>query len=527
MTLTKKINYKNHKTRRYRGGMMNALFKGMINKGGPRPSPPPPPPQISADNVRLFNALGLGWNIGPDSTDYEIFNIAPDADDTAISRGCRTITNAIRPFAEPASSERREYLRLRILLREKRDKLLDPALRQEYDDLLRLYPKASIPVPPLPVHPSLAPPSPAPPSPAPPPPVPPPVAQGTIVTFSGTQVSNPILKQPGAVPPSILQTDVGQKLVVFIEQVKQTLRNKGRAATEDDIRIGMNAINMTEKILDYPESSNLENYILLTAFFENAAISPLVLALQQTLQNKKGRFDREEPYDVAQNFQSQTVPNEDGKIGPRRFLSLMVLSSRMCLKYKLRSNPECELFLRLNELFQGGNGPNFNSASISGIIDNFIKTNPVVTSDYVKRLVNGERIYEIYRGNYFQADREISKQLITARLDKWLKIVPTKDFVVDVPVSYLFNKYTNKEKAKLNKDSAICKTVAEFTEKIGNPSTMYPLLPPSAFNIEKNENIDFDKINEYLYKISPPAVKKRADKAHKKSLKKKSKIIGH
>ena len=314
---------------------------------------------------------------------------------------------------------------------------------------------------------------------------------------------------------------MGQKLVVFIEQVKQTLRNNGRAATEDDIRIGMNAINMTEKILDYPESSNLENYILLTAFFENAAISPLVLALQQILQNKKGRFDREEPYDVAQNFQSQTVPNEDGKIGPRRFLSLMVLSSRMCLKYKLRSNPECELFLRLNELFQGGNGPNFNSASISGIIDNFIKTNPVVTSDYVKRLVNGERIYEIYRGNYFQADREISKQLITARLDKWLKIVPTKDFVVDVPVSYLFNKYTNKEKAKLNKDSAICKTVAEFTEKIGKPSTMYPLLPPSAFNIEQNENIDFDKINEYLYKISPPAVKKRADKAHKKSLKRK------
>ncbi len=504
MTLTKKINYKNHKTRRHRGGMMNALFKGMFNKGGPRP---PPPPSISADNVRLFNALGLGWNIGPDSTDYEIFNIAPDADDTAISRGCRTIVNAIRPFAEPASSERREYLRLRILLREKRDKLLDPALRQEYDDLLRLYPKASIPVPP--------------------PPVPPLVAQGTIVTFSDTQVPNPILKQPGAVPPSILQTDVGQKLVGFIDHVKQTLRNKGRAATEDDIRIGMNAINMTEKILDYPESSNLENYILLTAFFENAAISPLILALQQTLQNKKGRFDREEPYDVAQNFQSQTVPNEDGKIGPRRFLSLMVLSSRMCLKYKLRSNPECELFLRLNELFQGGNGPNFNSASISGIIDNFIKTNPVVTSDYVKRLVDGDRIYEIYRGNYFESDREISKQLITARLDKWLKIVPTKDFVVDVPVSYFFNKYTNKEKAKLNKDSAICKTVAEFTEKIGKPSTMYPLLPPSAFNIEQNENIDFDKINEYLYRISPPAVKKRADKANKKSLKKKSKLIGH
>ena len=357
--------------------------------------------------------------------------------------------------------------------------------------------------------------------------VPPPVAQGRIVTFSGTQVPNPILKQPGPVPPSIVQTDVGQRLVGFIERVKRTLKNKGRAATEDEIRMGRNAINMTEKILDYPESSNLENYILLTEFFENSAISPLVLALQQTLQQKKGRLDRTLLYDVAQNFQNPNVPNEDGKIGPRRFLSLMVLSSRICLKYSLRSNPECELFLRLNELFQGGNGANFNSSSIAGIIDNFIKTNAVVTSDYVKRLVNGERMYEIYRGNYFQADREISKLLITARLDKWLKIVPTKDFVVDVPVSYLFNKYTNKEKANLNKDSAICETVAEFTDKIGTPSTMYPLLPPSAFNIEQNENIDFDKINEYLYKISPPAVKKKADKAHKKSLKKKNKLMGH
>jgi hypothetical protein len=97
---------------------------------------------------------------------------------------------------------------------------------------------------------------------------------------------------------------------------------------------------------------------------------------------------------------------------------------------------------------------------------------------------------------------------------------------VDVPVSYLFNKYSNKEKDRLNKDFAICQTVSNFSDKIGKPSTMDPLLPPSAFNIEQNDNIDFDKINEYLYKISPPAVKKRADKAHKKSLRRKNKLLG-
>jgi hypothetical protein len=294
--------------------------------------------------------------------------------------------------------------------------------------------------------------------------------------------------------------------------------------TPEERRLEHDAIRLCEKMLEYPESSNLENYLLLTLFFENAANEPLVLALHDILQQKKSRFDIGKPFDVNENFQQSGVPQEIGKIQPPRFFSLMILSSRMCLKYKLRSNPECELFLRLNELFQDGNGPDFNSAGIFGVLDNFIKTNSSVTSDYVKRLIDGERMYEIYRNNYFQADREISKQLIKARLDKLLKIVPIKDLVIDVPVTYLFNKYSNKEKQKLNKDASICSEVAEFTEKIGQPTTMYPLLPPSAFNIEQNENIDFDKINEYLYKISPPAIKKKADKAHKKSLRKKGKL---
>jgi hypothetical protein len=527
MTLTKKINYKNHKTRRYRGGMMKALFKGMFSKGGP--PPPPPPPPISADNVRLFNAIGLGWQIQPDSTDYEILNIAPDADDAAISRGYRTIANAIRPLTEAASSERREYLSLRILLRGKREKLLDPALRQEYNELLRLYPKAPRPPTPPPTPPGTprgppVPPPPVPPPPVPPPPVPPPVARGANVTFSGTQLPNPILKQSGPVPPPVLQTNVGQIILDFIENINRDLRNKGKRATQREIAVTQTITETAKKMLEYPESSNLENYLQVPLFFNEAAIAPLVLALNQTLQQKKGRFDREKPYDITANFQSPAGPNEDGKIVPRRFFSLMVLSSRMCTKYKLRSNPECDLFLRLNELFQDGNGANFNSIGIAGVLDNFIRTNSAVTSDYVKQIIDGERMYEIYRANYFQADREISKQLIKTRIDKWLRIVPLEDIIVDVAVSYLFNKYTNKERERLNKEASICEAVANFSEKIGKPNIVYPLLPPSAFSIEQNENVDFDKINEYLYNISPAAVKKKADKSHKKSLRKKGKL---
>jgi len=520
MTLTKKINYKNHKTRRYRGGMMKAL-KGMFSKGdAPRPGPPPPP-EISADNVRLFNSLGLGWNIGPDSSDYEIFNVPPDADDSAISAGYIAIANAIRPLTEVSAPERREYFGLRVLLRGKRDKLLDPALRQEYDELLRLYSTGPLlsPSPPgTPRGPFVPPP------PVPPPVPPPPVAIGANVTFADTQVPNNILKrQPGAVPPPILQTNVGRILVDFVDIIEKEIANKSRKPTRDERRLQIDILHTAEKMMEYPESSNLENYLLLTMFLENAASVPLVTALHDSLQQKKSRFEK--PYDFYENFPTPGNPKEVGKIYPPRFFSLMVLSSRMCLKYKLRSNPECELYLRLNELFQQGNGPNFNSIGIFDVLNNFIRTNSAVTSDYVKRIIDGERMYEIYRNNYFQADREMSKQLIKERLDKWLKIVELKDLVVDVPVTYLFNKYSNKEKDRLNKEASICDTISNFSEKIGKPNTIYPLLPPSAFNIEQNENIDFDKINEYLYKISPPAVKKKADK---KLLKKKNKLkMGH
>jgi hypothetical protein len=287
MTLTKKINYKNHKTRRYRGGMMKALFKGMFSKGdAPRPLPPPPP-EISADNVRLFNALNLGWQIQPDSTDYEIFNVAQNADDLTIRGAYATIANAIRPFAEASVPERREYLRLRTFLRDKRDNLLDPALRQEYNELLRLYPR----VPPNPPTPPPSPPGtprgpPVPPI-APPPPV---VARGANVTFAGTQVPNNILKQSGAVPPPILQTNVGRTLLDFIELVNRDLKSKGKRATAADIRLAKDIINTAEKMLDYPESSNLENYIQLTLFLDNASVEPLVLALPPGCKHYRNNF---------------------------------------------------------------------------------------------------------------------------------------------------------------------------------------------------------------------------------------------
>ena len=72
----------------------------------------------------------------------------------------------------------------------------------------------------------------------------------------------------------------------------------------------------------------------------------------------------------------------------------------------------------------------------------------------------------------------------------------------------MFNKYTNSEKARLNKDAEICKIVSDFTDIINKPTTPVSLLPPSVFNIEQNDNVDFSKINEFMNSIAPAAIKK-------------------
>jgi len=496
MMLSKKIN-NNIKTRRRYGGIIPVL------RGGAGSNPPPQP--ISADNVRLFNSLNMGWQITPDSTDYEIFNIASNSDDVLINRAYRTFANTVRPFTQNKSPDKKGFTALRNILINKRNNLLDPNTRRDYDALLLLYPKNMLP-------------------PRIPPRTPPGTPPGTprmaaTVTFSDTQEPNPLLKRGEPIPPPIITTVVGGRLLAFI----QDLNNKMDDGTipEEEHPVALKIINITEKMLEYPESSNLENYPLFTLFLERADLSHLIVTLGEVLQNNKSRIDISTgpEFNINEIIQDPLQPHVNGKIDPTRFFSLMVLSSRLCAKYNLRSNTECELYQGLNKLFVDGDGPNFNSAGISDEIERFMRKSTFITKSYIKNLVNGERLYEIYRRNYLISDREISKGLIKDRVNKWVKVVPINERIYDIPVSYIFNKYTNAEKTALNKDLDICNAISEQADIIGKKSTPDPLLPPSVFNIEQNDSIDFDKINEFLFKLSPAAVKKKQLKsASKKSL---------
>lgn len=346
------------------------------------------------------------------------------------------------------------------------------------------------------------------------------------VTFSGTQEPNPILVRGGPIPQPIIQTRVGGIILNFIRSLNDKLEDV--RIQKDDEHIAKKLINMSEKMLEYPESSNLENYVLFSFFLELSDVERLLSAINDVLKSKPSRLTMETPFDFNSLIQYPNTPSVTGKIDPLRFFSLMILSSRLCSKSKVpfSENPECELFKQLNNLFDGGNGENFTSDGISQTIETFIRTSKMVTPDYLKQLLNGERVYKIYKDNYLSTDKEISKNLIIERLNKWVAIVPISEKIMDIPVSYLFNKFTNREKELMNKNTEMCKTISENTDAFGKRAIAKPLLPRSVFNIEQNDNVDFDKINEFLHKLSPAPVQKKIKKQQikKQQIKNKTQI---
>jgi hypothetical protein len=185
----------------------------------------------------------------------------------------------------------------------------------------------------------------------------------------------------------------------------------------------------------------------------------------------------------------------------------------------LRTNPEKRLYESLLAAFDEGRNDQFTSANIAAIVQPFVTAN-MVNKQYLINLFSGNTMYDIYKNNYLVPESEISKVLIIKRLQTWLGRK-----VIDLPVSYLFNRYTNKEKDRLNKKTDVCSIISNYKSSIPM-NVPASLMPPSVFSVNQDDELDVDKINKLLYQMAPKAVKKKMSKMSKKNITSKQKKGG-
>lgn len=287
------------------------------------------------------------------------------------------------------------------------------------------------------------------------------------------------------IPANLKDTIVGRKIT---ENIIEIQRKQGELEIQDAPadRIETNKwkyegykkmIMFLNKLFEFPNSSNLENFIMLReVFLTKESIIEIMNALTDLCKENLN----------LDNFNIE-------QIDPWRLLSLMVLSSRLAVKYSLRTNPEVILITQLTDLFQKGNGNKFDSENIKIKFLDFIKDNSAVNIRYFNNLVNGTRINEIYRANYTTTTKEISADffadLIKSRLDTWLNWNTT---IFETPIYYLFSGG--------NEDN-MCKTIADFNfiGKIRKPTS---ILPSSVLD-NYNGEVDFNKLNVFLDSIQP------------------------
>ena len=414
------------------------------------------------------------------------------------------------------------------------------------------------PVPPPPVPPQPVPPPPVPPPPVPPPPVPspqgilppppefppplppqaeppqPPIPPGQDLSFMNTIEPNPLLGNVPIVNNNFRDTIVGRIITGKIDDLKreqhtietnlQIPAGQPGAIPEQEIETNKWNYNRNKKILafynkllEYPNSSNLENFIMIKRTFISVINIMLILGnLQAKLRQENPAFDLYNHVyrigsanaDLNNFYLPVSEGGGQGLIDPWRLLSLMVLSSRLAPKYRVRTNPEASLFQNMNLLFAGGNNADFSAGNneIRDMFINFITTNSAVNMSYFTNLINGTTMNAIYRANYLMETTEIPADLIKTREDTWLRIQDYWNTELDTPVSYLFNKGNT----KINDDSQICQTIVDFNV-IGKNIAPASILPTSVFDMNDNDvdDIEFTKLSDYLNQLAPEAIKRK------------------
>jgi len=348
--------------------------------------------------------------------------------------------------------------------------------------------------------------------------------------------------------PALIGYDIDSRPFNNIDQYRLLIQNNRNYISR--YLININKLKIINSMMQYPQNSNLENYILITDFLSNANINTIWAELLRLLGNPNAHPNSIQEYANAY-FQygyildnNRTAPFTGYRpyvINKRNFLALMVLVSRNSKDGYLLTNNARKLYSDLLTLFNETNdvnivvgGINVFQARIIRIFTAFIIIIRVSDFDYINKILNGYYIYKIYKNNIDDSylfgfgieENELKgrKQVIekeknelktrnynnrniltvaeiTIRIKKW---VTQSLYETDiVPLSYILDKYTEEEKKVLIRNNEMCKEISEITSKLG--PLPFPNILPVDFFVK--ENISDESASNFIETAGPTIVK--------------------
>jgi len=368
----------------------------------------------------------------------------------------------------------------------------------------------------------------------------------------------------------------------FIEDLEKKLDNKREYGFEETISPSNGEISASQNILSfwnlfiseliknntrnkeqlllltnmkkYPNNSNLENYMLLNDILVNRDIDEIfneILEQPEFKTNQKNKTD---------------ILNIIGPIGSfykrkRRVLSLMLLKSRNTktsffsknygnILYKniinyffnihtflIDSNPnnDPEIFKIIGIDQSKVNDNNTTSYYIKTIFINFIKTRKMVTIDYIKNLVYGNDMYNIYKNSYQNSDnieiirnnfdpvtnteikdifsikdyktiikKVLTKDDIVKKTFDWLNVNDTNELdrsLNKFAVSYIFSIYSPGDINTITDINKICTEISELKDELNEDLLIQNSQNFKSIFSDMNQDIFQENLGNKLNKL--------------------------
>jgi hypothetical protein len=329
-------------------------------------------------------------------------------------------------------------------------------------------------------------------------------------------------------------------------------------------QIGINTeinarINLIKSMKNYPENSNLENYLLLGIdILREGDVNEIWTELKNTIGNdakfnelmENVNFTEEKTFFSSKKFRDtkNLFMNEKRQIIKRRLLGLLILISRNSNKSteKKLNNDITQVFFNFPLVNPGSAlSPTQDiSREIKNVFLNFIRTSGIITEKYLKNVINGDFMNKIYNNEKFvrgrtieslieengdeelmnkarkiAVNKEVEKSAILNKRDKeeknafplseMLIRIKTKLWLTDdetnrIALSYIFDKYTEEDKKSIMREKEICNEIVSLTQELGK----YPIpnlrMPVSIFtsNDEKMQDASY-----FLEKSGPNILK--------------------